>query len=557
MKAIKVKARGQTLLNNPLLNKGTAFSHEERDIFGLVGLIPFHVASIEEQVARRYENFQKQPNALAKYVFLSSLQNNNEVLFYRLISEHIAEMLPLIYTPTVGEASLSFSAIFTQRRGLYISYPHSDKMDAIIANISKEEVDVIVVTDGERILGLGDLGANGMAISVGKVALYSVFGGIYPGKTLPVFLDVGTNNQALLNDPLYLGWRSPRITGKEYDDFVESFVLAIKKRYPKVLLQWEDFARDHALPLLERYRNRICSFNDDIQGTAAVVLSAILTAVKVKGEKLSDQRIVVLGAGSAGLGICRMLLEEMLEEGMSEKEALSCFYLVDREGLIHDQLLSAFLEQKQFARTTEEIKRWKFSHANAISLKEIVETIHPTILLGVSAQSGAFTEEIVRSMAKQVERPIICPLSNPTDRCEATPENLIHWTQGKAIIATGSPFPPVNYQGKIYRISQCNNVYVFPGLGLGTIVSEAKSITERMFLKAANTLKEYAPILKDPLAPLFPSLEDLPRISRLIAIEVALMAQEDGVAPARSREEITKKVNETFWEPHYPEYIPI
>lgn len=547
MKRIQVKEKGQTLLNNPLLNKGMAFSNEERERFGLHGLIPYHVASIEEQVARRYENFSKQSTPLAKYLFLSALQNNNEVLFYRLVVQHIVEMLPYIYTPTVGDASLAFSSIYTQRRGLYLSYPHRHKMEEMIANFSKERVDVMVVTDGERILGLGDLGANGMAISVGKVALYSVFGGIYPGYALPVFLDVGTNNESLLEDPLYLGWRSPRVKGKEYDDFIESFVCCVKKIYPHVLLQWEDFSREHAFPLLERYRERICSFNDDIQGTAAVVLAAILTAVHVKGERLQDQRIALLGAGSAGLGICRYLLLALQEEGLSLEEALRLFYLVDREGLIHDQLSSATPDQKQFARPHQEVQHGK-------GLLDVVRYAHPTILIGVSAQPATFTEEIVKEMAKHVLRPIICPLSNPITCCEAVPSDLIRWTRGKALIATGSPFAPVNYQERTYPISQCNNVYIFPGIGLGTLAVKARAITDKMFLKAANSLKEYSPALKDPFAPLFPPLEQLPAITKQIAIAVALAAQEEGVASLMSDQQTVAQVSDMYWEPAYPEF---
>lgn len=558
MQTIKVKLRGQMLLNDSLLNKGMAFSNEERESFGLHGLLPFHVATIEEQLARRYDNFQKQPNDLAKYLFLSSLQNNNEVLFYRLISEHVEEMLPLIYTPTVGDASLSFSAIYTQRRGLFLSYPHRHKIREMVANLAKEEVDIIVATDGERILGLGDLGANGMAIPVGKVALYSLFGGIYPGKALPLLLDVGTNNETLLKDPLYLGWRHPRITGKEYDDFIDLFVKTIKEYYPHVLLQWEDFGRDHAWPLLERYRNQIASFNDDIQGTAAVVLSAILSAVKAKGERLADQRIAVLGAGSAGLGISRMLLAEMKEEGIDEREALRAFYLIDRDGLIHEGLSTAFPEQKTFARSLQELKEWNLVSNQPISLLNVIEKRDPTILIGVSAQPGAFTEEMIRTLAKKVERPIIFPLSNPTTKAEAKPEQLIQWTEGRAMIATGSPFPPVVYQGKTYLISQCNNVYIFPGLGLGVILSKASQVTERMFLKAANILKEHSPILRDPLAPLFPTWDALPAISRKIAVEVAMIAQEEGVAlPSISKEELIKKVNEAYWEPQYSPYTSV
>lgn len=547
MKRVKISLKGEALLDNPLFNKGTAFTNSERDAFELHGLLPYHVATIEQQSKRRYDNFSKQPTDLAKYVFLSALQNRNEILYYRLVMDHVEEMMPLIYTPTVGEASVFYSSIYTQARGIFISYPHKDKMEEMVSHIPLDDIQVIVVTDGERILGLGDLGANGMAISIGKIALYTLFGGIYPGNTLPVVLDVGTNNQKLLSDPNYLGWRSPRITGKEYDDFVDDFVQAIKKRYPKVLLQWEDFAKPHARPLLDRYRDEICSFNDDIQGTASVVLTAILSGIKMKGERLSQQRIAVLGAGSAGIGICQHILYAMQQEGMSKEEALKCFYLVDIQGLLHSGLENLDQEQKPFAH-------WKIEGSPHFTLLDVVNNSHPTILIGVSAQTGAFTEEIIKNMAKHVDRPIICPLSNPTEKSEARPEDLIRWTQGKAIIATGSPFPAVKYEGKTFPISQCNNVYIFPGVGLGIIASQSRKVTDAMFLQAALTLKEYSPALKDPLEPLFPDLKNLRKISQEIALAVGLQAQEEGVAPKTSKEELKKKIGELVWFPEYPQY---
>jgi malate dehydrogenase (oxaloacetate-decarboxylating) len=554
MEKIVVSMRGEALLNDPLLNKGTAFTEEERNVLGLHGLLPFHVSNIEDQSKRRYENFKKQPNPLAKYVFLSSMQNRNEILFYHLVSKHVTEMVPLIYTPTVGEASTAFSSIYTQHRGTYLSYPLKEKMEEIVSLIPRKDVKVIVVTDGERILGLGDLGANGMAISVGKNALYTLFGGIYPGHTLPILLDVGTNNENLLQDPLYLGWRHRRVQGKEYEDFVDSFVRAIKKRYPDVLLQWEDFAKPHARLLLERYRDTICSFNDDIQGTAGVALAAILIAVKVSRGALKDQRFCVVGAGSAGLGICDNILLALKEEGMSEKEAIDRFYLIDREGLLQERLTSMDTEQKRFAKSSQSLSSWKIANPAHITLLETIENIHPTILIGVSAQKGIFSEEITKSMAKYTPRPIIFPLSNPTDKSEADPKDLIAWTKGKAIIATGSPFPPVPFEGHQYPIAQCNNVYLFPGVGLGTIAARATKVTDRMFLKASYLLREFSPRLKDPQASLFPPLEELRSISREIAIAVALAAQEEGVAPRTSREEIAERVDATMWTPHYHKY---
>jgi malate dehydrogenase (oxaloacetate-decarboxylating) len=398
------------------------------------------------------------------------------------------------------------------------------------------------------------LGANGMAISVGKTALYTLFGGIHPAHTLPVLLDVGTDNERLLKDPLYLGWRHERVRGAEYDDFIDHFVRAVKKRYPHVLLQWEDFAKPHARTLLERYRDTICSFNDDIQGTAGVALAAILSAVKANQQRLTDQRFVIAGAGSAGLGISERILNALQEEGLSEKKALEHFYLVDRQGLLHDHLDSLDENQKKFARSFEHLSSWKVKDRTHISLLEVVENVHPTVLLGVSAQGKLFSEDIIKSMAQHIERPIICPLSNPTEKSEANPEDLMRWTEGRAIIATGSPFPPVLFQGKEVTIAQCNNVYLFPGIGLGTIAARATKVTDRMFLKASYLLKDYSPLASEPHASLFPKLESLKRISREIAMVVAMTAQEDGVAPEVPRDKLTRLVDSKIWTPHYARY---
>jgi malate dehydrogenase (oxaloacetate-decarboxylating) len=550
MDKIELALSAQQILNDPLLNKGSAFTQAERDSLGLNGYLPCHISTIEQQLERRYQNFCEQPNQIAKYVFLSALQNRNETLFYRLIYDHVSEMLPLIYTPTVGDVSIHYSSLYREHRGVYLSYPLRDKMEEMVQKIPKQDVDVIVVTDGERILGLGDLGVGGMAIPVGKLALYTLFGGIHPARTLPVLLDVGTNNEQLLKDPLYLGWQHKRISGKEYDDFVEAFVRAIKKRYPRVLLQWEDFAKPHAKPLLDRYRTQICSFNDDIQGTAAVALSAILSAVQLTKSALKDQRIVLLGGGSAGLGICSEIVRAMQEEGISEKEALQKFHVVDIHGLVHDQLKGIDPNQKRFARAFEEVSKWK-----SYSLLDTVKNVHPTILIGVSTQTGAFTEDVVKAMAQHTERPVIFPLSNPTANSEAKPADLIAWTEGKAIIATGSPFGPVTYQGKTHPIAQCNNVYIFPGIGLGVIASGASHVSDKMFLKAARVLSVHAPMLKDVTAPLFPAFEALRAISREIGIAVAEVAQEEGQVPRTSKADIEKKIDETMWHPNYSSYF--
>lgn len=541
----------EQILNDPLLNKGTAFTDAEREALGLHGLLPCHVSTLKEQVQRRYDNFKEKPSALAKYSYLSSLQNRNEILFYRLVYEHVSEMLPLIYTPTVGDVSVLFSVLYRKNRGVYLSYPLKDKIESIIDSLSRD-VNVIVVTDGERVLGLGDVGIGGMAISLGKLILYTLFGGIHPSRALPIVLDVGTNNETLLKDPLYLGWRHSRITGKEYDAFVDTFVQAIKRRFPKVLLQWEDFAKPHARPLLERYRNNICSFNDDIQGTAAVVLAAILSAIKVSKQDLKSQKIAILGGGSAGLGIAHLIKQAMCLEGCSEAQACENFYIIDVDGLVHDKLFGLDPELAVFARKQEDLLSWNIpGQRKNITLLDVVNNAQPTILIGVCAQPNMFTETIVKTMASYCERPVILPLSNPTSRSEAQPKDLIRWTEGKAIIATGSPFDPVIFNDMAYPIAQCNNVYIFPGVGLGALVSQTPKIIDEMFIAAARTLSEHSPKLKDPSASLFPELQSLRKVSRAIALSFIRLAQEKGLA---SSEEWEKKVDETMWFPEYPNY---
>lgn len=531
--------RGAHLLCDPLRNKGTAFTMQERDLLGLHGLLPAHVSTIEEQVRRRYHNFQQQADSLAKHVFLSSLQQRNEILFYRLVLEHISEMLPYIYTPTVGDISLSYSLLYRESRGAYISFPLCHKMEEMIDNLPYDRIDVIVVTDGERILGLGDLGVGGMAIPVGKLALYTLFGGIHPARTLPVLLDVGTNNPELLGDPCYLGWQHERIREEAYDDFIERFVKAIHRRYPNALLQWEDFGKLNARRLLDRYRERICSFNDDIQGTAAVTVAAILSAVKRTNSSLREQRIAVLGGGSAGIGICQALLRAMVQEGMVLEEAKKRFYVVDIDGLIHTRLATAHPHQMEFAQDIAE--------RPSLSLLEVIEYAHPTILIGVSTRRGAFTEEVVKRMAKFVECPIIFPLTNPSSLSEADPADLIRWTQGKAVVATGSPFPPVAHEGKQIPIAQCNNVYIFPGVGLGVIASGATRVSEQMFWRAAKILSEHAP------APhLFPPFEALRGVTKQIALGVAQVACEEGIAQLKDPRQIAQRVEEQSWFPEYP-----
>ncbi len=535
------------ILSDPLKNKGTAFTDKERDAYKLHGRLPFHVSTLDEQVERRYSNFKAQTTDLGKHLFLSALQQRNEVLFYKLVSEHVSEMLPYIYTPTVGDYSVHFSSLYTEPRGLYLSYPRRDKINEMFANIDRKDVDVIVVTDGQRILGLGDLGTGGMAIPVGKLSLYTLFGGIHPARTLPVLLDAGTDNQTLLNDPLYLGWRHKRVTGSEYDAFVELFVKSVKKKYPQALLQWEDFGKDHARPLLEKYRKKICSFNDDIQGTASVVLAALLAAVNLSHSQLHEQRIVVFGGGSAGIGICEHLVGAMVALGIPKEEALRTMYIVDINGLVHTGHSDIPPHQRPFARGLEEVKKWNVTTKN-INLLDTVKSVHPTVLIGVSAQSGVFNEEVITAMSRYTERPIVFPLSNPTTKSEGHPSDILAWTKGKAIIATGSPFSDVMYQGRSFPVAQCNNVYIFPGVGLGVVAAQAKEVTEKMFFRAAEILSLHSPMLKSPAGTLFPPFEDLREISREIAIGVVEVAQKEGLAVKGNP---SKLVDATMWTPQY------
>jgi malate dehydrogenase (oxaloacetate-decarboxylating) len=544
----------EQILTDPLLNKGTAFTFKERDLLKLNGLLPYNVSTLEEQVQRRYQNFKTQTSDLTKHLYLSALHNRNEVLFYSLVSQHITEMLPFIYTPTVGDVSLHYSYLYTEPRGIYFSYPHQDKIEEIVANISCDDIDVIVVTDGERILGLGDLGTGGMAIPIGKLTLYTLFGGIHPGRALPVMLDVGTNNATLQKDPYYLGWNQPRISGKAYDGFIDRFVRAIKKRFPKVLLQWEDFGREHAQPLLEKYRHKICSFNDDIQGTASVALAALLTAIKMNHAELHQQKIVLFGGGSAGIGIANHFLGAMIAAGIPEEKAKKEIYVLDVNGLVHQGMPTLPPHQKKFARSKAEIEKWKVPYRSPITLLDVVKEARPTVLIGVSTQGGAFTEEVVTAMAKYVERPIIFPLSNPTSKSEAHPADLLKWTKGKAIIATGSPFEEVFYDEKKIPIAQCNNVYIYPGIGLGVIACKAKKVSETMFYIAAEILSQHSPMLRTPLGTLFPSFEKLSSISKEIALAVIKVAQDEGLSPITDEKTRKKMIEAATWQPRYPDY---
>ncbi len=542
---------GHALLEHPILNKGSAFTEAERREFGLLGLLPMNVSTPETQLERIYGNFKSKTTNLERYIHLISLQDRNETAFYRLLSEHLSEMMPIIYTPVVGEACQNYSKIYHRPRGLYVSYPQRNDLDAVLANVTDSilgGVEVMVVTDGERILGLGDLGAGGMGIPVGKLALYTVCAGIHPAATLPVMLDVGTDNQALLDDPLYVGWRHKRIRGAEYDAFVEAFIAAVKKRFPNVLVQWEDFAKNNAVKLLERYRDQLCSFNDDIQGTGAVAVSVVLAAVAVTGSRIRDQRIVLFGAGSAANGICAQLVAAMMIEGATDVEAKNNIYLVDSQGLVHDAREGLEPFKREYARP-----RAALPQAN-VSLLDTVKLARPMILIGIAAQANAFDEAVVREMASHTDRPIILPLSNPTSKCEAHPEDLIRWTEGRALVATGSPFADVEYKGKHYNIAQCNNAYIFPGVGLGVIAVEAKRVTDTMFVAAARALSELSPVHRDLTAALLPSLKQVRAVSRHVALAVAEEAMRCGVAATLSRSQLEQRIDAKMWTPKYLPY---
>ncbi|WP_024951231.1 MULTISPECIES: NAD-dependent malic enzyme [Cobetia] len=548
-RSLYIPYAGPSLLEMPLLNKGSAFSLEERVSFNLMGLLPQNVESIEEQVARVYSQYQQCTNDLDKHILLRSVQDDNETLFFRVIEEHLEEMMPIIYTPTVGQACEEFSNIYRNHRGLFISYPDREHMDDILRSATKDNVKVIVVTDGERILGLGDQGIGGMGIPIGKLSLYTACGGISPAYTLPISLDLGTNNQKLLDDPRYMGWRHERVTGDDYNAFVADFITAVKRRWPKALIQFEDFAQANAMPLLERYRDEVCCFNDDIQGTASVVVATLMAACKAKGEKLSDQRVTFLGAGSAGCGIAEMIVVAMVKEGMDEREARKRVYMVDRFGLLTSDMEGLYDFQNRLAHDAASV-----TELGDRGLLDVVKGTHPTILIGVSGQRGLFSEEVIRAMHAGCESPLVMPLSNPTSRVEVTPAEVIEWTDGKALVATGSPFAPVEHNGHIHAIAQCNNAYIFPGIGLGVLAANASRITDNMLMAAANALANNAPIVVKGEGALLPSLGDIQSISRQIAFDVARQAQTDGVALASSEEVVLANIEKNFWQPRYRSY---
>lgn len=542
---------GQDLLHDALLTKGTAFTHAERLELGLLGLLPTAEKTLDEQVKHSWREFSTRREGLDQHIYLRALQDRNETLFYRLLRDHIPETMPIVYTPTVGEACQRFSEIYRRPRGLFVSYPDREYLREVLRNrpVDRHDVDVIVVTDGQRILGLGDQGIGGMGIPIGKLSLYTLIGGIDPARTLPIVLDVGTDNVELLENPDYLGWRHRRIADEEYFAFIDEFVTAVHDEMPDVLLQWEDFATAHALPILERYRDKLLTFNDDIQGTAAVALGALHGAANIAGRPLSQQQVVMLGAGSAGIGVLNMVKREMVAQGLSEQEAASRIWVVDVVGLLTDDRTDLSEGQQEFAQPANTVASWGLT--GPAQLADVVHHVDVGVLLGLSTAAGAFTEEIVRELASKTERPIIFPLSNPTSRAEAHPAELDEWTDGRALIATGSPFAPLQRNGVERPVAQCNNAYIFPAMGLAVTAAQASRVTDEMMRAAAASLGDASPALLDPDAPLLPAWNEVPDIAVRIALAVGRQAVADGVAPKRSDDELAARIEEVRWIPEY------
>lgn len=555
---VPVPYRGAELLEHPLLNKDGAFTEKERDRFGLRGLLPHRVFTIEEQVALEVEKIRRKTDDLEKYIGLAALQDRNETLFYRVLIENLEEFLPIVYTPVVGRACQEYSHILRRPRGLWLTPDDADRIPELLANARHEDVRLIVVTDNERILGLGDQGAGGMGIPVGKIALYVAGAGIYPALTLPVSLDVGTDNEALLADPYYVGYRKPRLRGEEYDAFLEAFVEGVTEVFPHALVQWEDFKQHNAIRILDRYRHRITSFNDDIQGTAAVVMGGIYSALRLLDEPLGEQRLVFLGAGAAGIGIARLVKAEMRKEGVPEDRIRRAIVQLDSRGLTYLGREPLDEDKEEFALTPEVMREYGFEPGRAYELETVVEAVRPTFLIGTSGTPGAFTERAIRAMAAHARIPVVMPLSNPTSKAEARPEDILEWTRGRALVATGSPFPPVVRGEGTHVIGQANNAFVFPGIGLGAIVAEAREVTDEMFLVAAEALA--ATVTEDRLevGALYPSQSELRRVSREVAIAVARCARDCGVGRYfRDDEEIAQAVDAMTWTPAYVEYEPV
>lgn len=547
--------KGKKLLNFPLLSKGTAFTQEERLRLGLLGKLPIQVETIEQQVSRVYSQLNRFENNLQKNIYLMSLLERNQTLFYRLIKDNLHEVLPIIYTPIVGTAVKEFSREFRVPRGLYVSYPDLDRIDEILANRTPSDVDIIVASDGQGVLGIGDQGIGGMDIPVAKLSVYTICGGIFPGLTLPVMLDVGTDNQELLDDPLYLGWRHERVTGKKYDEFIDAFVEAVKRNCPKAFLHWEDFGRDNAKRILDKHRENVCSFNDDIQGTGVVAASAVMTGAKVNKQLLHDQRIIIFGGGTAGIGIADQLSDIMINSGVSESLARKCFWIIDRNGLVIEGQKDIPDIQKLYVRSLSDISNWKLNSTDNVSLLDVVTNLKPTVLIGCSAVPGAFSEVVVSKMCENLNdsiRPIIMPLSNPTERAEAVPEDLLNWSNGRALIATGSPFKPVEYGNSICEIAQCNNLLSFPGIGLAVSSVYPTKVSQGMLVEACLALsKQSYPNITNMI---LPKIENPLEISKKVALAVANKAIEEGLAENIEGYSVEDRIEHKIW---LPEYLPI
>jgi malate dehydrogenase (oxaloacetate-decarboxylating) len=562
---VDVPFRGADLLEHPLLNKDSGFDDLEREAFGLRGLLPPRSVAIEEQVNLELEHIRCKSDDLERYIGLAALQDRNETLFYRVVIENLEEFMPIVYTPTVGRACQTFSHIMRRPRGLWITPADIDRIPDLLRNarpmdvrsgLAVDDIRLIVATDNERILGLGDQGAGGMGIPVGKLALYTAGAGIYPAHTLPVSLDVGTDNQDLLTDPLYIGYRQPRLRGADYDDFIEAFVSAVIDVYPRAVLQWEDFKQHNAIRILDRYRHRITSFNDDIQGTGAVILAGILAAVRATGRPLGEHRFVFLGSGAAGIGIARMVRAAMSADGVDAATIRRAIVTADTRGLTFLDRDELDADKREFALGNEELVSCglgELKPSDRVDLEHIVAAVKPTIMIGTSGVPGAFTEKALREMAAHVERPVVFPLSNPTAKTEAIPADILRWTGGRALIATGSPFDPVTVDGVTHLIGQANNVFIFPGVGLGAIVAEAREITDEMFLLAARTLAEMVTPERLAAGALYPSVKDLRAVSREIAAKVVCQSRDCGVGRLYRDTEVGDAVDSAMW---FPEYVP-
>jgi malic enzyme len=551
-----VTARGRELLDCAAINKDTAFTDDERAAFGLRGLLPWRTMSIEEQVALELEHLRRKGDELEQYIGLAALQNRNETLFYRLLVEHLEELAPIIYTPTVGRACREYSHVVRRTRGVWITPDDIDRMPEMLRNTGQPGVRLIVVTDNERILGLGDQGAGGMGIPIGKLALYVAGAGIHPQLTLPISLDCGTDNEELLHDPLYQGYPKRRLRGEAYEAFIEAFVSAVKLVFPHAVLQWEDFKQHNAIRQLDHYRHRLPCFNDDIQGTASVVCAGILAALKHRGEKLSAQRLVLLGSGAAGIGIARLVQAIIRVEGATEDESRHAVTMLDSKGLLFEGRDGVQDDKRPFALTSDELKSLGLEPSGSYALETVVRHVAPTILIGTSGKPGVFSETAIREMAARTPNPIVLPLSNPTANSEATPSDVLAWSDGRAVVATGSPFDPVELSGHTHVIGQANNVFVFPGVGLGAVAGRAWEVTDRMFLVAATTLADMVPPERLEEGAIYPRLTDLRSISRAIAIAVAKEGRDGGVAPQATDAELEAAVDAFIWAPEYERLEP-